>query len=341
MSARRKDVGTLEVLNRKAVENAYGIEDLDWSYPIDRDRDWAPPKLVTLGYLPSHARLNAEEKRRCNQLYALGICEMIIWLEQNFLVKTLAKVLRRPDVPPPLREALGHFIVEEDKHTDMFWRMLERAEPSWYRTRRFRMYRMPAWLQAAINLLLLWPQTFLVWVWAAIFFEERTVDYCRHYLKLRKENPESIERSFVQVQEFHFKDELRHYQLDQHLLTWMYDPQPAWKKRLCGRMFRFLMRGYVFPKLTAGRVLEELASEFPRLRGEIIPALRKELPGLGTNPDFHRTSFSLASVPKSMALFAEYPELDRIWEMFLAVTKAGALSGDAMGPDNGLLKEKA
>lgn len=323
---RRKDVGALEVLNRKAVENAYSVEDLDWSQPIDRDRDWAPPKLVTLGYLPSHALLNPEEKRRCNQLYALGICEMIIWLEQNFLVRTLVKVLRRADVPPLLREALGHFIAEEDKHTDMFWRMLERAEPAWYRKREHRMYRMPRSLQAALDLLMRWPGTFLVWVWAAIFFEERTVDYCRQYLEVRKRDPGAIEAGFVQVQEFHFKDELRHYQLDQHLLTWLYDPQPAWKKRLCGRMFRILMRGYVHPKLTAGRVLDTLAEEFPRLRARIIPDLRKELPGLGANPDFHRNSFSLASVPKTMALFAEYPELDGIWDMFLAVTKEEARS---------------
>jgi hypothetical protein len=73
-------------------------------------------------------------------------------------------------------------------------------------------------------------------------------------------------------------------------------------------------------------VLDEMAREFPRLRAEIIPDLRKELPGLGTNLDFHRTSFSLASVPKTMALFAEYPELDGIWRMFLAVTKEEARS---------------
>jgi hypothetical protein len=303
------------------------VEDLDWTHPIDRNRDWAPGRIVTLGFLPSHAKLNPEERRRCNQLYALGICEQIIWLEQNFLVKTLARVLRRADVPPLLRTALEHFIIEEDKHTDMFWRMLERAEPERYRERKFNMYRMPAHLQLAIDALLLKPDTFLAWIWAAIFFEERTVDYCRHYLKSYKEDPNSVDRNFVQVQEFHFKDELRHYQLDQHLLTWLYDPQPAWKKRLCGHMFRFLMRGYVYPRNTAGRVLEELGKEFPRLRAEIIPSLRRELPGLGRNAEFHRISFSRASVPKTLGLFAEYAELDGIWDLFLAADKEGCRQG--------------
>ena len=317
----RKDVGTLDVLNRKAVENAFGVEALDWARPVERGRFWAPEQLISMYYLPSYAKLSPEEKRRCNQLYAMGICEQIIWLEENFLVKTLRRVLKRADVPAPLRTALDTFIDEEIKHTEMFWRTLEKAEPTWYKRREFRVYLVPRATRMLVNAVLSLPKLFIAWIWVAIFFEERTVDYWRNYLKARKEDPAGIDESVTEVQEFHFKDEIRHFQLDQHLLTWLYDPQPAWKRRLAGKMFTALMRGYVYPKNIPGGVMAMLGEEFPRLRTEIIPAMRSELIGLGTSRDFHDLAFSRGSVPKAMALFAEYPELDGLWPMFLAVTK--------------------
>jgi hypothetical protein len=317
----RGDISGLEVLNRKAVENAFALEDLDWSRPVDRGRLWAPEAIAPLRYLPSYARLAPEEKRRYNQLFAMGVCEQFVWLEEHILVNTLRKVIERHDPPPPLKEALGHFIAEEIKHTEMFWRVLEKSEPAWYAERRFRLYNISAWQQALLDGVLRHPSVFLIWIWTAIFFEERTVDYCRHYLRARKEDPEGIDPLYVQLHEYHFKDEVRHYQLDQHLLAWMYDPQPAWKKRLTARMFRSLMKSYVFPRRTSRKVLEALGGEFPHLRREIIPALLRELPGLGRSPEFHRMGFSREAVPKTLALFAAYPEMDGLWDLFLAARK--------------------
>jgi hypothetical protein len=321
---KRRDIGSLGVLNRKAVENAYGLEDLDWSRPVRRDRLWSPEHIAPLYYLPSYAKLTADEKRRYNQLFAMGVCEQFVWLEEHLLVNTLRTVLQRDNPPAPLREALGHFIEEELKHTQMFWRMLERSEPSWYPTRKFKLYNISALQQFVLDLVLMRPRVFLIWIWTAIFFEERTVDYCRHYLAARKADPDALDPTYVQLHEYHFKDELRHYQLDQHLLGWMYDPQPSWKKKLAARMFRSLMRSYVFPHRTSRRVLEILGSEFPRLQADVIPALLRELPDIGRSRAFHRMAFSRDAVPKTMALFAEYPELDGLWDLFLEITKAEA-----------------
>lgn len=320
---RRRSFDSLEVLNRKAVENAYGLEDLDWSRPIDHARWWSPEEIAPLYYLPAYSLLSPEEKRRYNQLFALGVCEQFIWLEEHILVDTLRKVLDGRDAPPPLRRALETFIAEEVKHTEMFWRVLERAEPAWYARRAFRLFNISAPQQALLDLVLRFPRTFLVWVWTAIFFEERTVDYCRHYLKTAKADPARLDPTFVMLHEYHFKDELRHYQLDQHILAWMYDPQPAWKRRIAGAMFGKLMRGYVFPKRTSLRILEVLAREFPRLRAEAIPRLKAEIGGVGLSKEFHRMAFSRQAVPKTMDLFAEYPELDPLWRLFLVETKQG------------------
>jgi hypothetical protein len=236
-------------------------------------------------------------------------------------VNTLEKILEGADVSPPLREALEHFIAEERKHTAMFWRTLEKSEPSWYQRRRFRLFNISPVQQFMLDMVLRHPRIFLVWVWAAIFFEERTVDYCRRYRRAAKEAPETLDPLYLQVHEFHFKDEVRHYQLDQHLLAWLYQPQPRWKKLLSARMFQALMRGYVFPRRTSASILTVLGREFPELRSSVIPALRRELPGIGLSPAFHRMAFSRAAVPKTLALFAAYPELDKLWDLFLAVRK--------------------
>lgn len=324
---RKRSLETLEVLNRKAADNAFTLEELDWSRPIDRGRYWSPEEIAPLFYLPAYASFLPEEKLRYNQLFAMGVCEQFIWLEEHILVNTLNKVLERNDAPPPLRRALEFFIEEEIKHTRMFRRVLERCEPEWYAgsaSREFRLFNIASWQQFLLDRVLRNPRTFLVWVWTAIFFEERTVDYCRHYLKTAKADPSRLDPTFVMLHEYHFKDELRHYQLDQHLLAWIYDPQPGWKKTLGARMFGALMRGYVNPSRTSLRILEVMGREFPRLDAEVIPRLKLEIKDIGQSLEFHRMAFSREAVPKTMDLFAEYPELDPIWKLFLVESKAGS-----------------
>src|SRR5687768_9942206 len=112
---------------------AYSIDDLDWSRPIDRARRWSPEGIAPLTHLPSYARLEERHRLRYNQLFALGICEQFVWFEQHLLVPVLRRLLAtQPDMPPLLRQALEHFIAEEEKHSEMFWRMCEKAEPALY-----------------------------------------------------------------------------------------------------------------------------------------------------------------------------------------------------------------
>ncbi|MCO5166978.1 MAG: diiron oxygenase [Planctomycetes bacterium] len=320
----RLGVETLEALNKKSVSMAYSIDDLDWARPVDRAKRWSPDGIAPLTHLPAYARLGPEHRLRYNQLFAVGVCEQFVWFEQHLLVPVLQRLLaQQPDMPPLLREALEHFVAEEHKHSEMFWRMCEKAEPAMYPTRAFRLFNVSGPQGLALNVLLARPRTFLLWIWAAIFFEERTVDYCRQYRKAEKAAPGELDASFVELHEFHFKDEARHYQLDQHLLTWLYDPEPMWKRRLAARMFKVLMRSYVSPRRTSRRILEVLGGEFPDLKAQVIPALLAELPLLRTSRSFHQAAFSRDAVGKTMELFAEYPEHDGLWELFVLEGKHG------------------
>jgi hypothetical protein len=310
-------LNSLDRLNQLAHKNAFGVEDIDWSRPIQRDSLWGPECLAPLTYLPAYDLLNDDEQRRLNQLFSLGVCEQFIWLEENILVRTLRQVLARWSMSDGLRTALKFFIEEEMKHTEMFWRTLEKAEPDWYRERHFQLFSTTGVQAILVNHIIQNPTLFLVWIWMAIFFEERTVNYCQHYRRAYHQDPDSIDPTFIDLHKYHFMDEARHFQLDQYLLTECYDKQPPWKRKLAGRMFYYVMKSYTAPRRTSWRILEILGQEYPRLSESIIPTFLEQIPLLATSEAFHRMAFSRESVPKTMALFAEYDELDRLWPLFV------------------------
>jgi len=318
--APRRRLDSLRNLNARARTDAYGLEDLDWSLTVDRTRPWEPEGLGALWFLPSFASLAPEERLRCNQLHALGVCEQFIWFERQ-LLRALGRVLRVGGLPAPLAEALGHFAAEERKHIAMFRRLLERSEPQWYATPGPRVFRADALHQFAMDRVTASPRTFLAWIWLAILVEERTLFLSREHRRVARAAPGRVDALHAQVHEFHFRDEARHYHLDQHLLTWLYDPQPAWKKALAAAMFRCMMRGYVAAARTSGRILSRLALEFPRLRGAPFARLRRELADIHGNETYHQRLFSRAALPHTFALLAEYPEHERLWDLFPVARK--------------------
>jgi len=223
-----------------------------------------------------------------------------------------------------LRTALGHFIDEELKHTEMFWRTLEKACPGWYPTRRFHLLNLSKPQTFLLNRVINNPALLLVWIWAAIFFEERTVNYCQQYRQACRRDPDSIDPTFADLHEYHFKDEVRHFQLDQYLLAECYDRQPRWKRTLAGRMFFYLMQSYTSPRRVPLRIIEILGQEFPHLQRSIIPDFLQQLPSLATSSAFHRMAFSRESVPRAMELFSRYDELDCLWRLFVVENRYGS-----------------
>lgn len=316
----RRSIDSLAVLNRKSCELAFGLEDIDWSFEADRTKPWAPEGFGPICYLSGFALLDEAERLRCNQFQALSLCEQFIWLERH-VIHPLTRVLEGRDVPQPLREAMWHFIREEDKHIEMFWRVLERSEPDWYRSRIPRLFRVSPLQQFGIERVVENPRVLVAWIWLTIFVEERTLYLARRYIEAENETPGRIDRLHTQLHQFHFRDEARHYQLDQHVLTWLYDPQPHWKKKLSAWIFHYMMRCYANPRHSARAVLAQLAREFPRLRKDIVPRLLAELTQVGRNEEFHRKHFSRSALPRTLALLAEYPEHDRLWTLFITESK--------------------
>jgi hypothetical protein len=77
------------------------------------------------------------------------------------------------------------------------------------------------------------------------------------------------------------------------------------------------MKSYTSPRRTSIKVLEVLGEEYPHLKESIIPEMLKQLPSLATNKAFHQMAFSSNSVPKTLKLFKQYEELNRLWSLFI------------------------
>ncbi|HSS65269.1 MAG TPA: diiron oxygenase [Gammaproteobacteria bacterium] len=303
----RKPIESLARLNRQARERSFDIEDIDWGRSVERARPWMPEPLGLLYYATSYRRLDAGVRRRYNQLAALSLCEQFILFEQA-VIRALPGVLARRDLPAELRESLRHFIVEEQKHIEMFWRLLERSEPGFYRKRTPKLALPSLFHSVMMDCAVSSPRLFLAWIWLTIFLEERTLFVSRQFLRAQRQMPETIDPLHAEVHAFHFKDEVRHCQIDQHLLTVLYDPQPRWKKSLCGEMFHHALRAFVFPGRSTRRILALLGKELPYLRDSVIPRLLAELPQIGASPEFHMNLFSPTALPRTLRLISLYPE---------------------------------
>lgn len=322
-TAGRKPLEKLHVLNRRAREDAFDADDIDWSLAVDQEKPWEPDDMNALWFVPSFARLNAGQRTRCNQLHALAVAEQFVWFESQ-LIRAIGSLLDGPALPGLLEQALRDFVRDEQKHIEMFWRLLERSAPDWYRSRKLRLFHVSPLQQFATDRMTSAPRTLVAWVWLAIFIEERTLYISRLHVQAAKRTPGRIDALHSQVHDFHFRDEVRHYQLDQHLLTWLYDPQPRWKRRLAAFMFRQVVRSFVGARRTAARILEQLAAEYPALRGDVLPRMHTELRSVAQNPRYQEKHFSPVAQPHTLELLAEYPEHEALWELLPAAGRSGA-----------------
>lgn len=312
---------SLDLLNRMAREQAFSVDDLDWSLGVDRTKPWSPDAVGPLWFVPGLSLLDEAQRLRCNQLHALALAEKFIWFERQ-LIHVVSRLLGGPALPAPLGEALQHFVREEDKHMAMFWRLLSLAEPGWYRARQPRLHSVSPLQRFAMDRIADHPDLMLAWVWLAIFVEERTLFLSRAYLLAERQAPGRVDPLHTQVHMFHWRDEARHHQLDQHLLTWLYDPQPRWKRALAAWMFRRMVRAYVAARRAAPNIVCQLGREFPGLRARIVPRLLAELAQVERDPAYHRALFSPAALPHTLALLARYPEHEGLWRLLPAGKEA-------------------
>jgi len=265
---------------------------------------WAPPELSPLSYLPSFRRLTPPQQVRYNQLFALGVAEQFIWFESAVLGRILGGVLR--DLRgSSLVEEIERLLADENRHSEMFWRLLQAAAPDLYPERRFQFLK-PGLLQGLfIRVTAAHPRLNPAWIWMAVFFEERTLDYSRHHAETTAE----LHPGFALAHRLHLQDEVRHVPMDLRLLTHLYDPEPSWKKWWARVVVTKVLRTLASPRLISRRILERMGREFPNLERDRVRQLLSELRGLRWNRDFLEMGFGESAVPRFRELLARYPEM--------------------------------
>lgn len=315
----------IEKLNHRAEAKKYTIDALDWDHEIDFSKNWSPTEMVSLEYLPSYSLLNDEQKRFYNQIFAISICEQFIWLENNLLRGILIQEIDEKKYGEGFHKALHFFLEEEDKHSEMFWRILEKARPEWYPTREFKIYKINPIQTKFFDMICNNPNTFIVWVWLALFFEERTLDYSLQYqraYKGKEAETQNIDKLFYEIHYYHMLDEVRHHQMDECFLEAFYDKQPKWKKKLAGYMFNLIIKAYIAPKRNAKVMLDMLGEDYPELvKNGAIDKLKSELPTLRQNEKFQKLYFGEQAVGKTLQLASTKSEFDAIWKHFLHYDK--------------------
>lgn len=298
----------LDAINDAARKNAFSIDEINWQMGVDTSRFWGPESFTHLYYCPSYQLLTDEEKRFYNQVHACGIAEQFVFLEEILLVDGLVSLMRRmgSQLAPNMREAMEVFVAEERKHSAMFDRLLKLAAPELYSQKRFVVHLLSKPEKLAMDLSLSQPQLFIWWVWMAIIFEEKTLDFYRKYKSAP--DTERVDPLFHAVHKFHAKDEMRHFQLDHHFLELLWDPAPSWKRWFNAHLFSKVVRSFTHPKRTVRYAIERLVAQFPRLEAHRATLLA-DIMSVSQQTAWQKAFYSRDALPYTFALFDRYPEM--------------------------------
>jgi hypothetical protein len=313
---KNKNSLTLERFNEISRGKKFSLEDVDWSTPIDKRRRWAPPAIVSLEYLPAFQKLPGLVQVRYNQLHALAICETFSLFEGEFLLPYLKNLLKSDlaKKSEAFQESMEHFLEEESKHAEMFWRLAEHAEPNLYKTRRRLFARTSLLNSFVLRALSFFPETLLVWVWIVIFFEERTLMYAKQYMGFAEKKPLFIETHFVKAHQIHYLEEIRHVRMDESLIQILYKNKPQWKRRLAARMMKGIIRGFTEPRKISSHILEHLKGEFPHIPDSQLQAVKDEMKGLRGIKAFQEVHFGEKSTERTRLCMSEFEEFKDIWD---------------------------
>jgi len=281
---------------------------IDWTTPIDRSRWFFCETLTPLAYTRVYSELGEAHRRRYNQLTGMLSNELILRLETDFLGAALGAV----EKDEGLSAAVKQFAEDERQHAEI-WRRLNRlSAPERYATSDRWLCRVPPVIRAVSGAIVRHPAAWPVIFWIQLSQEERSIDISRRCLRVPADR---MEPRYAAAYRAHVKDEVRHVQIDCHLLERFYARRSQVIRRLTAAMFRTLV-GSVFlvPARSTQQIVRVLASEYPELT-PLLPRMRTELRALVTNDDYQRMMYSRETTPLTFEWFDRFEEfhsMDRV-----------------------------
>lgn len=305
----------LDRLSRQAARPA-GSWDADGAVSIDFGRWFVCPTATPLYYTPVYGELSEAHARRYSQLMGMLNNELICFFETALAANVLTALSRpgRRGGSAELTACLSRFMEDEVRHTRMFRRLNRLSAPQWYGHegegdsggRDHHLMVVPRPVYAALDFITRRPLAFPMILWVMLVMEERSLMLSRRYAKLP---PAWVEPHYAAVYKVHLEDEVRHVQIDWHLLERFYTRCTSAVRRANAALFRtFIVGFFLTPARSNVRVVTQLSDEFPELR-PLLPRMCRELRDLPRNPAYRAMMYSEATTPITFGLFNHFPEL--------------------------------
>lgn len=297
---------SLDRLNAQAESHTFSLHEIDFQSPIQRDKYFLCPTLTPLYYTASYYTLTDAQAVRYNQITGMCFSELIGIFEES-LASTALRALSHPSrskLAPDLLHGLRNFTEEEAKHCEM-WRRLNRlSEPEWYRGTERYIVKVPRLARAALRLIARRPRLFPAVIWVMLALEEHSMEISRRCARTTV----PLEPRYAMAYRLHLEEEVRHVQIDWHLLERFYFGCPRALRSVNARLFRVIMGAFFLkPVNSARRVVDLLVREFPELSPRRDTMVR-ELRGLDRDEDYQRMMYSRTATPITFALFDGLPE---------------------------------
>lgn len=301
----------LRTIAENARKDSYSLERIQWHKGVNDELHFFPEVLTPLYHCPSYrSTLDDNDRRMYNQLFAQYVSEQFIFLEDRFLCRVVEKLLPwAAGVSWDLKNCLEIFLAEEVKHTEMFRRILKISNPERYAQTDFHFLKLERYEEKFVDAMSQFPRLLNYWIWVALLFEEKTIDYFTHYRSQRRdEKAPKLDHLHYQVHQFHMLDEARHVQIDEHLLRHIFDKSNSVVRSLNITLLRKMMKNYTNPRRANIAIVEELCRVHPRLRSQ-VQRLSHEVRSQNGESSYQVAQFSRNNFPKTFSYFDHYSDL--------------------------------
>jgi hypothetical protein len=294
------------LLPHDAVEESV-TEEFDFTTPIDLSRWFVCPSLTPLYYAPIYSELEERHQLRYNQLTALSFSELIGFFETTFAASVLAAISRSRiwATDRLLVDCLEAFIAEERRHTDWWLRLNRLSSPGLYTQTDRAIVRISTVAKYLLQQLTNHPFAFPFVYWVMLALEERSLDISRRCMRMPTD---LIEPRYLAIYRSHLLHEVRHVQIDWHLIERFYAQRLSSVRWLNALIFRFAVQRFFLPPVnSAARVISQLVVEHPELENHSTIMLR-QLHHVGRDLAYHQMMYSRDSTPITFSLFDRFPE---------------------------------
>lgn len=278
---------------------------------IDSALRFVPEQLTPLYYTEIYSRSLAERHRiRYNQLFALYLNELAVLFETR-LTRAYASLLSQSFISVSLKEQIRQYLADEDRHWRMFNNLNRQAAPELYEHRIFCFVQLSRAASLGINFFNHFSSVLPLNLILIYMGEERTL----YYVDCFEKNSEQLDSRFESVHKIHLEDEVRHLDLDQQVLTLVWERLSPQLRRVNAKLVQYCLREFfTLPKRSGIKIVERLMLEFPELEPMRVELIN-EMFESARSSSFSRTLFDNSVIPNTIAFFARYQEFRILGEV--------------------------